>query len=314
MKFSRIMMVALPLLLTALACSKKGTGPEEARNLVLSGTSLDFGEVGIGEVKDIILTVSNDAASAGAINGKIELSGTAFALVDVNVSFNLSPGESREFGIRFRPESEASFSGTIKMTHTANNQPTPLQIPLAGSGNDLTDEIQAMLLEGWQDFEAGDYPAADARFDEALMKANLNSLYSALVPQAEVGRGWTKAYRRDFGNAKALLLQAVDRFQADAGTKLDAKAGLALVYLALNEYSSALARALEVLASPGYSFAHDTRVNVRRMRLLAAQAYFSLGNYQGAAGQLDILAPAQAPHAIDPGVLLGQIQELWATT
>lgn len=307
----------LAFLLTGLfvaACSSSSTEPEDQVNIIFNAKAFDFGDVPIGTIKDDSLVVTNDANSTSGLGGNISITGAGFALMDQNLTFNLGVGKSKTFHIRFSPEDPQAFSGTISITHTAGNESSPLEISLSGTGGDNSSTIQAAIAAGWQAFENGDYPAAFAQFDSAIALASVSPHYAALGAEATSGKGWAKAYNREFSDARALLASAATDANADATTKNDANAGLALVYLALNDFDNAISRSFAVLSgASSYQFAHDGRIDNARLRLVLAQAYFSVGDYNNAASQLDRIDPNNAPHPTDPAILLGLIQAQWGT-
>jgi tetratricopeptide (TPR) repeat protein len=174
------------------------------------------------------------------------------------------------------------------------------------------DSIKTFIKEGWQLFEAGNYEDAENRFNLAVSLARTDSYFDSLLAEAESGRGWTRAYKRDFSLAKNDLLNSIANPEAGPETVLNSNSGLALVHHIFNEFTSAIQKANEVLnKDPDYVFSHDTKVNYKRLHLLLAQSYYSIGDFKKAAEQLDILDPANAPHSTDPAELLKQIQEMW---
>jgi tetratricopeptide (TPR) repeat protein len=255
--------------------------------------------------------IENQSGSNGSLSGSVSVSGANFTLAN-DASFNLPPGQSKFFTIRFSPTSSGAASGAIAVTHNANNQSSPASVSLGGNGEDRTNAIGTLILSAWQAFEAKDYNSAETGFDNAINVARRSSRYDSLHAEAESGRGWSKAYKRNFAAAKDDFTKALAHPQRRPRTELNAKAGLALVHHALNEFAAAIQRALEVLgASPSYVFEHDNKVTHQRIRLLLAQSYYTTGDFQKAAAQLDILDPAGAPHSTDPETLLKQIQDLW---
>jgi tetratricopeptide (TPR) repeat protein len=174
-------------------------------------------------------------------------------------------------------------------------------------------EINALIQSGWQLFESKDYSGSEAKFDSAVSLASSNSLFESLQAEAESGRGWSRANLRKFSSSKIDFTNSLSRTNRNATTDLNSKAGLAFVHHALNEFDLAIQRALEVLAlDSNYTFEHDSRVYHKSLRLLLAQSYYTLGDFQKAAEQLDILEPDKAPHSTDPNELLRKIQELWS--
>ncbi len=199
------------------------------------------------------------------------------------------------------------FAGCKKQTTEPN------EVQLSGSGDETILKIINLIQSGWQLFTARNYDGALVKFDSAVTLARTNTIYDSLQASAECGRGWTRAYRREFSLAKNDLLNSLAHQSTSQSVKLNSKAGLSLVHHALNEFPSAIQRALEVLNdNANYVFEYDNRVYHKRLRLVLAQSYYTLGDFRNAALQLDIIDPAGAPHSSDPIILLRQIQEMWS--
>jgi len=298
-----------------LACGKNSTAPTPPApgniNIRLSAATLSFGEVIVGDRKDSTLVVENLSNSNGSLAGNLSVSGPNFSIAG-DATFNVSPGQTKSFVIRFSPTSTGAFSGSIAITHNANNQTSPASITLNGAGDDKAAAIKTLIQSGWQAFAAKDYANAEARFGQAIPLAQLSVIYDSLHAEALSGRGWAKAYRRNFFPAKNDFTESLTHAKRGVRTDLSAKAGLALVHHALNEFAAAIPRALEVVnSSPNYAFEHDAKVTFKRLRLLLAQSYYTLGDFPKAAEQLDILDPPGRPHSTDPVILLQQIQDWW---
>ncbi|CUT00498.1 choice-of-anchor D domain-containing protein [Candidatus Kryptobacter tengchongensis] len=300
-------------LLSLTSCKKQQpSGPSETIYISVSPSSLNFGYVPVNQSKDMPLVIKNGNNSTGRLTGALNVSGNGFSLQGAT-QFNLSPGESLSVYVRFAPASDGAFAGALSITHNATNLSSPLTIQLNGNGDATINQIVSLIQSGWQSFSNKNYNDAFTKFDQAVSLARTNSRYDSLQAEAECGRGWSRAYNREFQLAKNDLLSALAHQSASQNVTLNSKAGLAFVHHALNEFSSAIQRALEVLnANPNYVFVYDNRVYHKRLRLVLAQSYYTLGDFQNAASQLDIIDPAGAPHSTDPTVLLRQIQEMWS--
>ncbi len=293
-------------------CKKQTTEPSEVIYMSVFPSSLNFGTVPVTYTKDMTISIKNEQRSSGRLNGSINVSGSGFSVQGVS-QFNLAPGESISVVIRFAPTSGTSYSGKVVITHNATNSQSPYEVPLSGNGDEAILKIINLIQSGWQLFTARNYDGALVKFDSAVTLARTNTIYDSLQASAECGRGWTRAYRREFSLAKNDLLNSLAHQSVSQSVKLNSRAGLSLVHHALNEFPSAIQRALEVLNdNPNYVFQYDNRVYHKRLRLVLAQSYYTLGDFQNAARQLDIIDPAGAPHSSDPITLLRQIQDMWS--
>lgn len=293
-------------------CKKQPTsGPSETIYASVSPSSLNFGYVPVNQSKDMPVIIKNGNNSTGKLTGALNISGAGFSLQGAT-QFNLSPGESLLVYVRFAPTSDGAFAGALSITHNATNLSSPLTIQLNGNGDATINQIISLIQSGWQSFSGKNYNDAFTKFDQAISLARTSSRYDSLQAEAECGRGWSRAYRREFQLAKNDLLNALAHQSVSQNVSLNSKAGLAFVHHALNEFPSAIQRALEVLnVNSNYVFTYDNRVYYKRLRLVLAQSYYTLGDFQNAARQLDIIDPAGAPHSTDPTILLRQIQEMW---
>ena len=302
--------IVFALSLIFIQC-KKPTAPEVIEIEVTPG-SVDFGVVLVGMSSDQTITVKNSSASTGNLTGSVSVSGEGFSLVG-DASFNIEPGGSASITVRFTPTAGGSYTGTLEINHNATNQGSPVKIQLIGTGDDRVERVKNLISSGWQLFESKKYTDAEVKFDSAVVLSSGISVLDSLKAEAWLGRGWSRAHLEDMDNAKLDLLSSAGVQSANPRVILGAKAGLAFVHHALNEYNNAIKRANEVLnEDANYVFEHDSRVYYKRLRLVLAQSYYSIGDFQKAASELDILDPANAPHSTDPVELLRAIQELWS--
>lgn len=165
-------------------------------------------------------------------------------------------------------------------------------------------EVKNYLVLAWQEFEAGHYDTAAAYFTEAYNRTTV------ITEQGEAlcGRGWANAYKRELAKAKSDFSFALGLSGITSIIRTDAMVGNAFVLYALNDFDGAIVSANSALVNiPAYTFSHDSKVTVKRIRLLLAQSYFAIGQFTQAAEQMNILDPSNAPYPTDPMVLLGKI-------
>jgi hypothetical protein len=103
-------------------------------NITVNPTSINFGNVNIGQISDQTLTITNGPNSTGDLSGSISISGNGFSIVSGGGSYNLSPGGTRNVVVRFSPNQSGSHTGSLSITHNAGNQSSPVPVPLSGNG------------------------------------------------------------------------------------------------------------------------------------------------------------------------------------
>jgi probable HAF family extracellular repeat protein len=99
-----------------------------------SPASIDFGNVGIGQSSDRIITITNQANSAGALTGNVGPPAAPFSIVSGGGAFILNPGQSMPVTVRFSPSAAGAAPGNLSITHNATNEPSPSNISLSGTG------------------------------------------------------------------------------------------------------------------------------------------------------------------------------------
>ena len=100
----------------------------------VSPTSVNFGNVAVGQSLERTVTISNSSTSSGVLSGSISISGTDFSIVSGGGSYSLSPGQSQAVIVRFAPSGLVSRSGTLTISHNATNQASPTNVSLSGTG------------------------------------------------------------------------------------------------------------------------------------------------------------------------------------
>jgi len=138
-----------------------------------------------------------------------------------------------------------------------------------------------ILLIAWDMFEDSDYQSAYSKFDEALEADSHNE-------DAYHGRAWSSLLMSN-------VQDAISDFNASiyyGNSGLDPIAGLAVAYLADQQYSTAISKARYVISSnSNYYFEHKPLINYRDLHLILAMAYFHTGNLSAACEQIQSLEP-----------------------
>ena len=109
----------------------------------------------------------------------------------------------------------------------------------------------------------------------------------SLRSPAYLGLGWCYAMIDEMADSLSNLDIAIAR-EPDAP---DGYAAKAFVMLAQDDFEAAILAADKVISLGGeeYVFSHITDVQIRSIRLLIAECYFAIGQYEDAQTQIDIL-------------------------
>jgi len=181
-----------------------------------------------------------------------------------------------------------------------------------GGGDDGTGPTDGELAaeytaNGWEAFEAGNISTAQGHFEDALEKVGTYG-------QAHLGLGWCQASTGDYTDAKASFDAAI----ANGISGADPFAGKAAALRDITppDYSGAVSAASSALsAAPSYQFSHDSSFDWRDLRLIMAQCYFALGDYESANDQLGLLGGDEQDEGSETFVedLLAELEELGST-
>jgi len=115
-----------------------GTGIPQipgAINISVSPLSVNFGNVALGQLSDLTVTITNLNGSTGTLTGNVGSLSAPFSIVTGSGgAISLNPGQSQLVIVRFSPTATGPFSGTLSIMHNAANQNNPINIPLSGTG------------------------------------------------------------------------------------------------------------------------------------------------------------------------------------
>ncbi|HSH15055.1 MAG TPA: choice-of-anchor D domain-containing protein, partial [Verrucomicrobiae bacterium] len=109
-----------------------GNGIAQVLQLSLSRTSINFGDVVVGNTSSRSVTMTNA--------GNVDLTVTAANVTGASFSINpplalpltLTPGQSSNFTVRFAPAATGAVNGSVSLVSNASNSPT--NVMLAGNG------------------------------------------------------------------------------------------------------------------------------------------------------------------------------------
>jgi len=116
-------------------------------NIFITPTSLNFGDVLVGQSKEKTITIKNQKTSTANLTGSVGSLAAPFSVANGG-EFNLAPGSSREVVIRFSPTTVKAFSAKLEITHNATNKKNPFEISIEGGGmEDKVDIPQVGVVE-----------------------------------------------------------------------------------------------------------------------------------------------------------------------
>lgn len=101
-----------------------------AGNLTASPTSINFGNVILGDATSQIVTLKNTGGSNVTVTAG-SISGTGFSFSGLTTPLTLTPNQSSTFSVTFDPTSAGAVSGTMSLTVTGSAN---IGIPLSGTG------------------------------------------------------------------------------------------------------------------------------------------------------------------------------------
>jgi len=276
-----------------------------------SPNALEFGLVKEGEYKDLDLTIMNSASSGFDLEITYSIPSGEFSIVDGVSSYVIVPGKSAVIPIRYSPAS-ATATKKITINHNSSAQTNPITVVLSGI-MERTTEINTLISEGWATFENGDYSGSSLKFQQAINLASQHESYDSLQSEAMVGRGWAFTFERKYSSGHNDFSSTLNKFDnlISGDACLDALAGKTITGRLINNYSSSIEAAIDLLdRNSKYQFSHKASVDFKDVRMALIQSYFNTGEFIKSAAEMDILDPANAPHSSDPATLLAAIQAL----
>lgn len=125
--------ITIPIFMAAMASPGAAQGRfwREAR-LAASPSSLNFGNVQVGNYQTVYETLSNSSGSSSVTISQANITGTGFSMAGLNPPVVISPGQQYTFSVTFTPPSAGNDRGSIVVTSNASNP--KLTIPLTGTG------------------------------------------------------------------------------------------------------------------------------------------------------------------------------------
>jgi probable HAF family extracellular repeat protein len=105
------------------------------KNINISVTSsINFGNVGVGQSANQTITITNQANSTAVLTGNVGILSAPFSVVSGGGPFNLNPGQSLSVTVQFSPTTVGKASASLSITYNATNQTSPTNVTLGGIG------------------------------------------------------------------------------------------------------------------------------------------------------------------------------------
>ncbi|MDI6767210.1 MAG: hypothetical protein QME52_10345 [Bacteroidota bacterium] len=137
------------------------------------------------------------------------------------------------------------------------------------------------INQGWEAFGKREYQTALDKFTEALrMDSSIADAYN--------GAGWSSGKLNLLDNAVKYFLSG----KSKPNSSLDISAGLSIIYNAKKEYNLSISEAFVIFrTNPEWVFSRDTSVNKFDLRIILAENYFALGNFEISYEHVKLLNP-----------------------
>ena len=277
-------------------------------------TMLSFGLVKDDSPKTMDLAIQNSSTSGFPLNITISKIIGDYFIADNQTDYTVDIGSSLTLKVTYSPISLMS-NGSLEFSHNSSVNSSPTTINLKGI-MDKSDDINSSILSGWTKFETGNYSGGMDDFQNVMTYVTMSSLYDSLHSKVLVGRGWSYAFMRNYNEGYDDLLKVYNDYAGHTTSQamFDIYAGLAVIGNLSGFYSDVITYASALLTGDvDYVFSHKTTIDHKDIRMTRVQAYYNIGEFVKAAGDMDILDSANAPHSTDPKTLLATIQALSGT-
>ena len=136
---------------------ESGTLVIEQTLIGLSAQSLTYDVTAIDSTSEQTVTITNESGEVATLSGEAALTGadTPFAIASGGGSFSLEPGESQDVTVDYAPvEVSNPDRDTLSITHDADNQGSPIEVPLQGTAE--APQIAASIAPSDTTVESGE--------------------------------------------------------------------------------------------------------------------------------------------------------------
>ena len=132
-------------------CAMGMVGTVKVKGISMSVTPapVSFGKAGVSQSSDQVITIKNVSTSIGPLTGNVGTLSAPFSVLSGGGAFTLDPGQSTSVFLRFSPSTTGLSSGTLAITHNANNRTSPTNVPLSGTGVATPVPIADLVLSSF---------------------------------------------------------------------------------------------------------------------------------------------------------------------
>ena len=123
--------------------------PPPGISMSVTPASVSFGKAAAGQSSDKVITIKNASTSIGPLTGNVGALLPPFSVLSGGGAFTLTPGQSTSVLVRFSPSAVGLSSGTLAITHNANNQTSPTNVHLSGTGVGAPVPIADLVLSSF---------------------------------------------------------------------------------------------------------------------------------------------------------------------
>lgn len=124
--------------------TNNGTGTQATTHVGLSASSLDFGNVTVGNTKTLHISLTNSTATGGAsvTVSQVKTTGTGFSTTNTS-SVELAPGQSTDIAVSFKATAAGTVSGNLTIDVVGASDPA--SVPLNANGTTTTSNGQLAI-------------------------------------------------------------------------------------------------------------------------------------------------------------------------
>ena len=131
-----LLLAGLTLLVGCQGVSAAGRNDQQSSTLSLLSTTVDFGNVAVGNSKTLTATVTNSGPASVSVSS-VSISTSNFSLVAPTLPVTVPAGQSTAIGLKFTPDAVATFNATVSITSDASNTVTNLTLSGTGTGTGI---------------------------------------------------------------------------------------------------------------------------------------------------------------------------------
>lgn len=170
-------------------------GISQSPALSLSSTSLDFGNLTVGQVVDRTLQVKNPGSGPLSVTAQLS-GGLGYSALSPSLQLTVPPGGQRALNLRFAPIATGSQLGAMQMITNAASDPSSATIPLTGaafatpvpslSAAPASLDFGTVVAGTIKDLQVTVANNGTATLNLASAKASPNSAFSVMSPTVAV--------------------------------------------------------------------------------------------------------------------------------